>query len=270
MPPTVRSGLRLRSPALWLLSPILLAPLLTGCDINTPTYFPGGQVLEVGGTAPDGTPRPGGATDNFTLAFRAPNADEQGALAAEAARLGFVTPWLRRSDIAIEISYTITNLDDQPGTAQVIVDGADEFTNYDSAAIQAYLDMALAGMDNETVVLPLVQGAPVMLSPHQVVQGLVREDDLAEAELDLDAIGRWMAPAAAVLINRSEVNAVGLDMVPAAEVVPALFRLAITFSASTHMSFQYVVRVRDGAGRLYEGSGTPFAPTPMDFMPVIQ
>ena len=118
------------------------------------------------------------------------------------------------------------------------------------------------------MVLPLIQAVPVMLAAGETLQGVVREDDLAEGELDLDAIGRWSAPAAAVLINRSEVNPVGLDQVPKAEIVPAMFRISFAFSASVHMNCQFVVRVRDQAGRLWD-SGPEFMPTPTDYMPPI-
>ena len=60
-----------------------------------------------------------------------------------------------------------------------------------------------------------------MLAPGASYSGIVREDDFAEGELDLDALGRWndADPAsptfAGVLINRSDVNPIGMNLVPA-------------------------------------------------------
>jgi len=232
-----------------------------GCSINTPTYFPGAP-LDVNG-AP--------ATGTVDLTFRAPTAKEAAVLADEQQRLGLTmpVPWLQRADLALEVAYTLHNLDPKPGVAQIAVDGANEFTNYDVAAIISFLNMSIPNAQDRPVVLPLIQAVPVMVGAHETVQGLVREDDFAEAELDLDALGRFGANAAAVLINRSEVNPAGLEMMPKAEVVPAMWRVAVTVSADTHMTCDFVVRVRDGVGQLWDGSGAQFAPTPADYQPML-
>ncbi|HJZ86449.1 MAG TPA: hypothetical protein VKN99_14810 [Polyangia bacterium] len=247
-----------------------LAIAAAGCDINTPTYFQG-MPLEVGGKTPDGMDRPSSATDTLEVKFRAPSASDTAALMAEQQRLGLQqpVPWLKRSDLAIEVAFTLRNLDDKPGIALVMVNGANEFTNYDVAAIVSYFNMNLANAQDRPVVLPLIQAVPVMVPAHQTYQGVVREDDFTEAELDLDAIGRYGANAASVLINRSEVNPIGLEMVPKNEVVPAMFRILFTVSADTHMTCDYVVRVRDGADRLWDSPSPQFMPAPMDYMPAL-
>jgi hypothetical protein len=76
-----------------------------------------------------------------------------------------------------------------------------------------------------------------------------------------------MAPSAAVLINESEVNPVGMEMVPPNLVVPALFRLNVTFDTTAHMRLDFLVRVRDVDSKLYGGSGDAFAPMPMSYTP---
>jgi hypothetical protein len=131
-------------------------------------------------------------------------------------------------------------------------------------AAQAMLPL---NMRNAAADLPLIQGIPVMIDPGKTYQGVVREDDFAEAEFDLDAIGRWMAVPAEVLINRSEVNPIGLEMVPANEIVPAMYRILFTLEADVHMTCTYIIRVRDKNQRLQTGSGTVYAPTPMDYTP---
>lgn len=239
-----------------------------GCGVNNPTYFQADGPLLVGGVGEDGMPRAGSATGVVTLGFRTPTAGEQTKLDAETTRLGFQAPWLRRNDIHIEVLYTITNVAAEEGTAQVLVNGANEITNYDLEVVRGALQMGLPA-DEEAIVLPLIQGIPVIMQPGQVRQGVVREDDFVEAALDLDAMGRWMAPFAAVLINRSQINPVGLAGVPPALIVPAIFRVAVTFNADVEMKLEYLVRVRDDADRLAAGSDPRFQPMPADFAPMV-
>ncbi|HXU82430.1 MAG TPA: hypothetical protein VN914_13600, partial [Polyangia bacterium] len=142
-------------------------------------------------------------------------------------------------------------------------------TTYDRAALQAAAAMAQAMNRDEIVVLPLLQTIPVEVPPGETVKGTIREDDFAEAELDLDAIGRWMAAPASVLINASEVNPIGLERVPPNEVVPALFRVTVALVAERHMRLDFLVRVRDSRERLLDlaHAEDAFAPRPMGYMP---
>ena len=231
-----------------------------GCSVNNPTYFspPMGPV-ETGGMG-------GEVTGVVTLPFRTPNEQESAKLEEASSALGFRSPWLRRDRVAISVQYSVTNLSDQDGTAQILVDGANELTSYDRAAIRAGQMMAT---NEEMEVLSLITGKPFAVPAGKTVSGVVREDDFAEAELDLDAIGRWMAPAAAVLINASEVNPIGLEAVPPNVVLPALFRVAVTVVASRPVSLDFLVRVRDTASQLLVpgGEGDPFAPTPTGYTP---
>ena len=237
------------------------------CQANDPTYFPGAKQLEVGAMPTDPTMMASSTDfDTFTLPFRPPNATEQQTLMMQSAQLGFMAPWLAKTDIAIEISYVIKNVDTMPGIARVSVNGADEFTNYDVSIIAAQQAMVPTNQ-MQPPPLPLIQGIPVMIDPGKTYEGIVREDDFAEAELDLDAIGRWMAVPAEVLINRSEVNPIGLEMVPKTEIVPAMFRIIFQLDADVHMTCTYVIRVRDLNDRLQTGPGTIYAPTPADYTP---
>jgi hypothetical protein len=107
----------------------------------------------------------------------------------------------------------------------------------------------------------------VLLDPGQVYSGSVREDDFDEAALDLDAIGRFGATPASVLINRSEVNPIGLEMIPTGYVRPAFFRVQVTFSATTHMRLEFLLRVRDDAQQLQRHQGAVFEPDPPAYVP---
>jgi hypothetical protein len=232
--------------------------VLAGCGVNNPTYFPAMGPLEAGGMGMAGE-----ATQQVTLPFRAPDDKEMQALDQESAARGYRVPWLRRDRVALSVSYTIANLDpEKAGNAQLLINGASELASYDRAAIAMAAQMAAVNNDQPDV-LSLIEVTPVTVAAGKAVSGLVREDDFAEAELDLDAIGRWMGPPAALLINASEVNAVGLDQVPPGLIVPAMFRLAITLVTSGHMRVDFLVRVRDQDGQLLTaGGGEAFAPMP--------
>jgi hypothetical protein len=245
--------------------PLLLVLLgAAGCGVNNPTYFtpPMGALETQQGDA--------GAqiAATVTLPFRQPTAAESAKLEEQTGALGFPSPWLKREEIALSVQYSITNLGRARGTAQILVDGANEFTSYDSAALQAAAEMAVANND-EVIVLPLIATIPVQIDPGETKTGVIREDDFAEAELDLEAIGRWMAPPAAVLINFSEVNPIGLEQVPANKVVPAMFRVVVSLAAQQHMRLEFLVRVRDSRNRLLDlaHAGDAYAPDPMGYTP---
>ena len=124
------------------------------------------------------------------------------------------------------------------------------------------------GNNDAPTYIPLIPVTPQTLEAGQTVTGLVREDDFNEAELDLDAIGRWQAPFNAVLINNSQVNPVGLELVPANVVVPALIEIDVNFTANRMMKCTYAVRVRDDDDQLlHQSTDTLFSPAPTLFVP---
>jgi hypothetical protein len=249
-----------------------LAAASLGCsDLNTPIYFNGPTpLLEL-----QGTEMVKRVTNAATLRFRAPNKDEQADLDAQKKALGFDVPWVSRDKVHLELLFTVTNLDTKTGTFDVLVDGASQYTKYDENIVA----MALAqGNNDEPVYLPLIDlhpTLPAMLGPGEVYQGVIREDDFAEGEADLDAMGRWPAmgmdeaqPFPAVLLNRSEVDPTGTSGVPANVVTPALVEVDVTLTATTHMKCEWTLRVRDDDDRLWHVDGDPhFRPMPTLFQP---
>jgi hypothetical protein len=241
---------------------VFVALFGAGCGVNNPTYYQPSGAVETGADA--------GAeiTSVVTLPFRVPTDRESAALDQSSEALGFKVPWLRRDEVAISVQYTIVNLSDKTARAQVVVDGASELSSYDRAAIYAARAMQAENRDKEAP-LPLIEGVPVVVPAGGSVTGTIREDDFAEAELDLDAIGRWNATPEAVLINFSEVNGAGLAMVPQGEVVPALFRVAVSLLSEEHMRLDFLVRVRDSRERLLaiDRADDAFAPRPKSYSP---
>ena len=244
----------------------LLLPLALGCGMNTPVYFPAPTMpaLEVTG----GTDAMGNlmrAENGMSLRYRNPTMAEQQALDAQTAALGFDVPWIQRDHVHIELTYQVTNTDSKAGMWNIGVDGANEYTKYDENIVAMTLGM---GNNDPPQYIPLIPVTPQVLGAGQSISGTVREDDFNEAELDLDAIGRWMAPFNAVLINNSQVNPIGLSMVPANVVIPALIEIDVSFSADAAMKCDYDIRVRDDNNQLlHDTTNTLFSPTPTLFVP---
>ena len=248
------------------LGAIAAAAFTAGCTaLNEPIYIAAPAALDVSGT--DMTGAPNRVKGSVVLRFRRPNGTEQMQLDADSTRLGFKIPWLKRDRIHLELLYTVTNLDmTKDGTFTVAVDGANEFVKYDETAIGA----AFAAANQKTQPLALMAPPPRTLAAGQVYQGTLREDDFIEGSLDLDAMGRWMAPFAAVLINRSDVNPIGLEMVPPNVVIPAMQEIDVTLIAETHMQCEFLVRVRSDEDQLLHDAGDqPFVPAPTLYTPTI-
>ena len=103
----------------------------------------------------------------------------------------------------------------------------------------------------------------------------MREDDFAEGELDLDALGRWndADPAsptfAGVLINRSDVNPIGMNLVPANLVVPAMFEVDVRLRTHRPMRCR-VLRRASATTTIGSCTMTPttlYQPSPTLFQP---
>jgi len=269
----VRPNAPLRRPLRYLAWLALAAPALA-CSLNTPIYLDGPTPwLEL-----QGTEMPPRITNSVTLQFRRPTMAEQTVLDEASAALkkedpmhrDVRVPWVARDKIHLELLFTVKNLDTGPGTFDVVVDGANEYTKYDETVAAAALAQ---GKNDQAIYLPLINLHPQLpkpLAPGAVYQGVVREDDFAEAEADLDAMGRWMANFESVLINRSDVNPVGLENVPAHVVTPALVEVDVTLTADKHMTCEWTLRVRDDEDRLWHVMGDPrFHPAPTLFEPAV-
>jgi hypothetical protein len=270
-----------------------------GCNLNDPTYFDcGSATCAPATTAPlealgDGTE----VTQTLQLEFRTPTAGEQQDLQTLSAQVGYTVPWLREDQIHLELLYTITNLTplkdangvDNPAAAfSLNIDGASEFYRYDETAVAA----AFTAANMDPVVHGLFQAIPQILSPGEVYQGIVREDDFHEMSWDLDAMGRWGIPFLSVLLTPSETllappspsdtadiaalkalvqpnPANGVVGVPTNLIRPALWEITPRFNSDQHMTCQFLVRVRDDDQRLWKDGDDALMPAPMTFMPVI-
>jgi hypothetical protein len=259
-----------------------LATTTLACqELNAPLYFQGDTIEAQG----DDDPLP---TSGLTLRFRQPTMQEQMKLDAERDAKGYDMdiPWISRDKVHVEVSYKVTNLSDKSGDFTVIVDGASEYTKYDTEVVSAALMQA---PNDPKVFLPLIATVPRTLDPGTSFSGIVREDDFAEGEVDLDALGRWNDPDTAsptfagVLINRSEVPPyIGMGLVPGYVktggaitrenpgllVVPAMYEIDVRLKTNQHMQIEYFVRVRDDDDRLFHNDADRlYGPSPALFQP---
>lgn len=217
------------------------------------------------------------AKQTLQLAFRTPAASEEAARQSLSAKLGYDVPWLREDRVHLELSYTITNLGDTEASFLLNVDGASEFVRFDEDAVAAAFvaaDMDAPSPRGLFQVRPPAQA----LAPGQVLQGTILEDDFREMELDLDAMGRWAAPNfPAVLLYRSDANgaqtaatnALEYATTPANLIRPALWEITPRFNSTQAMRCDFLVRVRDDDGRLWENGDAPFLPDPPTYAPTI-
>jgi hypothetical protein len=252
-------------------------------DLNAPLYFQGTAFESMGGEMML-------PTQGLSLRFREPTRQEQMQLDAERDARGYDAdiPWVSRDKVHVEVSYKVTNISGTTAAFTLIVDGADQYTKYDTQMVSAALQQ---GANDPPVFLPLIPVVPHMLAPGQSFSSIVREDDFSEGELDLDALGRWynadMADPtfAGVLINRSDVDAIGLGMVPGGTsiipntsrhkmndpgllVVPAMVEVDLRLKTDVAMRVEWFVRVRDDDDRLWHNDADPILmPDPTLFQP---
>jgi hypothetical protein len=230
----------------------LLALTLGGC--NNPVYV--GQRRPLGTMEDAMNPNGGFAADRdlFVLPVRQPTMEEARRLVEEQMRLGLPDPipWAAQRDFQIQIDWSLKNLEDREVTALFTINGGTEFGDYDPTL---YVDPTV--QEDDQVVPPnLLGGTPITLKPNQTLTSLFREDELAEAGLDLEAITRYPDPANVlstpfrVLTRRSTASRIGYEQIPPNDVIPAMVRYAVALSADGRVALDYSVRVRDPNGKL--------------------
>jgi len=179
-------------------------------------------------------------------------------------------PQARRDDYAVEIEWTVKNLSDSPGQAFINVGGASEFFFYDPL-------LFVVDPDEDPPPPPLLGGIPILVAAGASVSGVFREDQVAEAAQDWDAISRaGVVAQKALLTEWPDPNVDGgsggeLAAIPSAAVA-ALVRFDVTFDADQHMVLEYVLRVRDHGDRLApfeDDLGRLVPPSTTAFTPVL-
>ncbi len=178
-------------------------------------------------------------------------------------------PIYRLEHYDISVEWTVTNLTDQPSQFRVDLNGANEAFTYDPSLI------IIDPTDDEAPPTPPLTGnIPIDIGPKAVVSGTFREDQLAEAAIDLDQISRGnINPFRATLTTSRRddsfqpitpydyVTMTGGEATGPA--VPSiawrqLVRIDVVFKPLAHMKIDYAVRVREHTDVIHdEGLNAP-------------
>jgi hypothetical protein len=232
-----------------------------GCG-SDPQYLPTREYIEVG--IPDS-----GITIAFTqvilpVRLESPReAMERAALSQELG--GLNVPFVTRDGLDISIEWTIRNLGDVEGTARIHVNGGNEWFYY--LPINFVIDP-----DEDEEPPPLIGDIPMVIPASGTVSGVLREQQLREAALDVELITRAQENPFAAILQIHEGEIIELTDVSSGLTVPErafghLVQLDIGLESNRHMVLEYSVRIRDHRELLHDflvdapaGELTAFAP----------
>lgn len=217
----------------------LLASLsLIGCNTG-PRYVDPPVFVEVG--IPDSMVN--FATQQVILPMRLETEEEAMERATMAAEFGGIqVPYVLMDDISVSIEWTIRNLNDSPGTARIHINGGNELFYY---VPQNFV----VDPEEDEEPPPLMGNIPIDIPALGTVTGVFREDQVAEAALDMELISRGgMNPFAAVYEQHDDVTEAA-DPATGSTIPRAAFGHLVVYDislqANRHMILEFTLRVRD-------------------------
>jgi hypothetical protein len=174
-------------------------------------------------------------------------------------------PYVKVGDLEVSIEWTITNLTDTDGQAQIQLNGANELFAYDPVPLAV-------GLDDDDPQPPGLDGdVPIHVPASGRVSGLFREDQLREASIDLDQITRGnVNPFRATLTvskniesfaqltpqtydeNGEPLPQMETGVIYPREAIPQIVRIDLVFKPDREMEMLYTIRVRDRRGIMHE------------------
>lgn len=250
----------------FVLASIAACVALPACT-DDPQYVDPKQTIEVDPTTADPDAPPPSVTIQLPIRLEGevdPNTEDHTALALELGLTYDEVPYVRRDDLSVSLEWTIKNLEDAEGIARIHVNGANEWFAY-------VPENFVFDPDQDDTPPPLLGDIPMIIGAAAQVSGVFREDQLAEAAIDLELITRAaLNPFAAVLQIHKDSTEFTADT---GTVIPArafaqLVQFDISFIANRHMVLEYNIRIRDHRGILHDalldappGELTVFTPT---------
>lgn len=170
-------------------------------------------------------------------------------------------PWVDREDLGIQVDFVLYNLDDEQRQIAVIVNGFNEFHEYEPG---------VTVIDDEPVVDYAQWERLYALEPEQRIARTLREEDFDEIAVDLATVVNGAPNSNQVVFfeNKSASDPLSEPYIP--DVIPGLvgFRLGLRASAAANVLLEATVRVRDRGERLVEEGAEVFQATPEPFTPV--
>jgi hypothetical protein len=172
-------------------------------------------------------------------------------------------PWIGRDDLALQIDFTLSNLDKQERQVTVTVNGIDEFYEYEPGVTIVDDDAVPDYAQWEK--LYSVKGQTRLVHT-------VREEDLDEVAVDLATVvnGAPNSNQVVYIENKSYDDPRNKKYIP--QVVPGLAGVRVGLRATDpgRWLLEASVRVRDSGDRLAaEGAMQTFQIMPQPFMPVV-
>ena len=227
-----------------------LAVVAAAACTSDPRYLPAPTAIEVGVDTGDPTMPPATtATASMTLPIVPETMADQAAREARQTALGAELAYVRVGDLDVSIEWTVKNLAATAGEFRVKLDGGNQFFYYVPANFI---------VDPRDPPPPsLAGGIPMTIAANGTVSGVLREDTLREASLDLEAITRGELSPFAAIFNVNEDDAT-VPIAPMAalaipqDAVSQMIRYDVTLEANQHMILEYAVRVRDQRGILHD------------------
>jgi hypothetical protein len=234
----------------WLL--LGLCPLALACG-DTRSYVGDGKLYQVAlttSTAPAIQSKEGAlyiVETHAELPIRQPTSAELATLRDGAKQFKMLPfprlPWVERAELELQVDFTLSNLDDKPHDAAVIINGANEFHEY------------VPGVSvTERSVLPLHSQweRSYTLAAKSRITGTVREEELDEAAVDLATVVNG-APSSDEVVyfeNKSATDPRSMKYIP--PVIPGLtaLRLGVRTTESMSLLLEATVRVRDVGAKL--------------------
>jgi hypothetical protein len=253
----------------WL--PICLCMLAWGCD-DPRTYVGDGKLYQVALTSMT-TPAISGmdgaiyiVETHAELSIRQPTSSELAALVAgvkQYKKLPFPRlPWVKRGDLALQVDFTLSNLDADPHDVDVIINGANEFDEY-VPGVQV--------VEDDPLPLHSQWERSYSVPAKSRITGTVREEELDEAAVDLATVVNG-APSSDEVVyfeNKSDSDPRSKPYIPA--VIPGLtaLRLGVRASAASNALLEATVRVRDVGDKLAASGDKVMKLSPVLFQSVV-
>jgi hypothetical protein len=170
-------------------------------------------------------------------------------------------PWIESGDIAVQVDFTLTNLGDAEREVAVIVNGFNEFHEYNPG---------VTVIDDEPVADYAQWERLYELAPLSRITRSIREEEFDEMAVDLATVVNG-APNSNLVVffeNKSPSDERSQPFIP--EIVPGLmgFRIGLRATAAARVLLEASVRVRDVESFLAEEDEEPFMVQPELFAPV--
>jgi hypothetical protein len=195
------------------------------------------------------------------LPVKKPSASDLSSLRSGSAKPFPRLPWVKRGDLELQVDFTLTNLDGDAREAAVIVNGFDEFFEYQPGVT----------VNDDQLVIDYSQWERLYkLEPKTRITRTIREEELDEVAIDLATAVNGAPNANQVVYfeNHSATDTRDKPYIP--KVIPGLmgFRIGLRATEPGKLLLEASVRVRDTGDRLADMGAPAFKVHPEPFTPM--